>query len=145
MITREVDPAELGRLLGVRQARALQLLVAEEVADAVEQGHRVADVGFWADGDRIEVYARDDVEAGVGVGGWILAEVDTDRPIGRCITCGQPSSDPRPWCSKRCRLALRDYGRRLLPEALDDDAIAGAIRWAVRHRNASVGWSVPIL
>ena len=146
MIVREVSPDELAELLGPVQWMITKTEAARAIVDGIEQGVRVpTGVAFYADTDRIEVFARDELEAELGAGGMAIAELDTDRPVGRCITCGQPAADWRPWCSVRCRRLLRDHARKLFPEDLDSDAIDKAIRWATWERNTRLGWRLPLL
>jgi hypothetical protein len=143
-VARPVTLAEVGALLSPFQAQALRNALAEDVAELIESGHRVHDLACWLDDGILEVYARDELETEAGAGGSLLCETVMPGPSARCVTCGRIFAGGRPWCSQHCRVLLRNEGRRMFPESLDDDVLRGAVRWAQRERNTRLGWTVPI-
>lgn len=53
-----------------------------------------------------------------------------------CLICGAQVTIDRPWCSKQCRLLLREEARARFGGLSDADALRAAVRWAQEQRHA---------
>ena len=146
---REVRGHELVDVLGPLRAQQISV----DALQALDEHYAehpppptMASVRFWVEDGVLDVYLRDDLEEGIGHGGSLVATYTVPLgAFGRCLVCGEPNAEePRPWCSVRCRMLLRDLAREQHPDLDDGAAVDETGRWAAAERHSSLGWFIPL-